>query len=197
MISMMDIKRLTDEELIEEYANGNAESFEEVIDRYLKPLYNFAYKMCGNEEDSEEIVQDTFLKAWKNLKKFKAGFKFKTWIYTIARNSAIDFLRKKRSISFSQIENGNEDFSFGDTIKDEEILADELFEKKENIEKIRQLIEEMSITYKEVLLLHYHEGMNLEETAGILDKPLNTVKSLHRRGLVILKEKLTATKYVL
>ncbi len=96
---------MTDEDLVVSYIEGDDSAFVTLMDRYLKLIYSFTFRMCKNTDNAEEITQETFLKVWKNIKKFKTNQKFKTWIYTIAKNTAIDYLRKRRDVLFSAFEN--------------------------------------------------------------------------------------------
>ena len=190
----MDRDKITDEKLILDYIKGDDEAFTELVNRYIKPVYNFIYRFCRNKSDTEEAVQESFVKLWKNIRKFKRNEKFKVWFYSIARNTAIDFLRKRKNIPFSEFENEEGENVLENTYRSEEPDAYEEFEKFENKEIIEGLLENLPVLYKEVLFLYYNEELTLEETSKILKKPLNTIKSLHRRGLMLLRKRLSATK---
>jgi RNA polymerase sigma-70 factor (ECF subfamily) len=90
--------KIHDEKLVEAYLKGDKRALEILIKRYLKAIYNFAYKYVGKEE-AEDVTQEVFLKMWRNLKKFKKEKNFQSWLWTIARNTCFDFLRKKKKIS--------------------------------------------------------------------------------------------------
>ena len=96
----MTLVEKTDNELVKDYLEGKENVFEILVKRYTRPLYSFVWRLCGNKESSEDIVQETFLKVWKNIKQFDHSKSFKVWIYTIARNSTYDFLRKKKLVMF-------------------------------------------------------------------------------------------------
>ena len=119
----------TDEDLVRAHRAGERDAFAVLANRYLSPLYNFAYRLSGKKEEAEEITQETFFKIWKHLPRFRTEEKFKTWAYAILRNSAIDALRKKRSAVFSDFE--TEDWGIEDTLADTERLADEVFAVEE------------------------------------------------------------------
>lgn len=96
----------SDEELITAYLAGNSKAFTVLVERHLNGVYSYVLRFVGDEV-AEDIVQETFIKAWNNIKKYNAGSsKFKTWLLRIARNTAIDFLRKKKHIPFSEFERG-------------------------------------------------------------------------------------------
>jgi len=180
----------SDEEIIILYKNGEEEAFRDLVNRYTTPLYNFTARLAS-KNDASDIVQETFIKVWKNINRFdpkKAGFK--TWIFTIARNTTTDFLRKKKSILFTDLEKEiDEDvISFAENIPDESLLPDATLQKLEDSEFLNKTLEKLRINYREVLILHYQEEMTFEEIGRVLDKPLNTVKSQHRRALIELRK---------
>jgi RNA polymerase sigma-70 factor (ECF subfamily) len=135
----------------------------------------------------KDIVQDVFVKVWKNIKKFDINrASFKTWILTITRNTVIDYLRKKKSVTFSSLDSDEEPFT--DSIEDDVILPDEALIKLEDKELLNNLLNKLPAHYKEVLVLYYQEDMTFNEIGQLLNKPLNTVKSYHHRALKKLKE---------
>ena len=186
----------TDEILAKESAQGDDASFQELMRRFLTPVFNFSRQYVRAQAEAEDITQDTFLKVWKNIKKFNQGQKFKPWIFTIARNTALDHIRKRKAIPFSEIdtsdEYGQENSApqFSETLEDLEPIADELFEQTENTDKISVALEILRPEYRSVLMLHYAEDLTFEEIAIVMNNPMNTVKSWHRRALEILRNHL-------
>ena len=176
----------TDEELIAEYLTGNEDAFALLVQRHLKSVYSFAARSVGDE--AEDVVQDTFLKVWKNLKKYdSSNAKFKTWLMHIARNTAIDYLRKKKSFVFSDIER-----EYGDArilnMVDPENLPDEIVARTHDALYVEALFKKLTPEYREVLLLRYMNQMTFEEISKIIDEPINTVRSRHHRGLIKLRQ---------
>jgi RNA polymerase sigma-70 factor (ECF subfamily) len=175
-----------DEELIEDYLSGDSNSLKIIIDKYTNAIYNFVSRFVERDIASD-ITQDIFIKVWKNLKKFnKKKAIFKTWIFTIARNTVIDYLRKKKAITFSDLD--REDEIFGENIQDENLLPDELLMKIEDEDNLKKVLENLPSNYKEVLILHHQEDLTFSEISKILNKPLNTIKSYHYRAILKLKE---------
>jgi RNA polymerase sigma-70 factor (ECF subfamily) len=182
----------TDEEIITLYKNGEPEAFKILINRYASSLYNFTARLT-NRNDAPDIVQEIFIKAWKNIQRFnplKASFK--TWIFTIARNTTTDFLRKKKSLLFSDMEKGGDEDanSFAENIPAENLLPDLALQKLQDSQFLNKILEKLRSDYREVLVLHYQEEMTFEEIGKILNKPLNTVKSQHRRAIMELRKML-------
>lgn len=182
----------SDKELIVDYLNGDESALPVLINRYLKSIYNFAYRLTGNVQSAEDISQETFFKAWKNLKKYKPEESFKTWLFTIARNTTFDFLRKKKSFVFSDL--GDEESSFEEDLVDDSPQAEEIISQLEDKKLLDDLLNKLSPIYKEIILLHHLNELTFEEIAKMLGKSVNTVKSQHRRALIELKKLADAPK---
>jgi len=180
----------SDQQLIEDYFKGDEKSLEALIQRYLKPIYSFTYRYVNTLQDAEDITQETFVKAWKNLKKFDQNKSFKTWIFFIAKNIAIDFLKKKKTIPFSEFSDNNGKNIIIETLVDSSLLPDKLVEKSDFVQVLNLAIAKLSPKYRKVLSLRYSNGFNFREIAEFLGESLNTVKSQHRRALTILKRQL-------
>lgn len=179
----------TDEKLVEEYLKGDQQSLDFLVEKYLKPLYNFVFQLVGDQAASEDIVQETFLKAWKSLSKFDSKKKFSTWLFSIAKNTAFDWLRKKKELNFSSFENEDGE-SFLENMEDETILYSEnLLSKIDNINDARDLMKNLSPELKSILLLHHKYGFSLAEIAEIMGKSSNTLKSKYRRTILDLRQK--------
>lgn len=185
----------TDEELIKDYIEGEKAAFTDIVNRYLKPIYNFAYRLVGSQKEAEDISQEVFLKAWKNIEKFDLQKSFKAWIYTIARNTSIDYLRKKKEIPMSAFDEEDGRNVVEDRIVDAEPKADEIFAQTQDKKIIEKVIEELTIYQKEVVILKYVNGMSLREISEIMDMPHDTVKSHHRRALIKMKKMLESGSF--
>lgn len=182
---LMENMKKTDQELIEKYLAGDEKSLEILFAPYLKMIFGFVRKYTNDGQDAEDITQETFVRAWKNLKKFDQGKNFKTWLFAIAKNAAIDHLRKKkRSIPFVELENDDERAAFSQTIIDPSPIASDIFEKKEERLALDRVLNNLSLNYRQVLYLRHNDELTFKEIARLLDEPLNTVKSWYRRALI-------------
>ena len=174
--------------------SDNGLTIEKIVADYLTVIYRFVYRLVGNEPDASDITQEVMVKVWKNLAKYDPAQNFKPWLFKIARNTAIDWLRHRRQIPFSELdrcdEEGN-DRAFAETVKDLELLPDEVFAQKEIKEKFNQALNLIPINERMILALHLEEGLTFNEIAEIVGRPLNTVKSAYRRSLVKLRAQLT------
>ncbi len=163
---------------------------EDIVRDYLGLVYSFIFRLTGAGEETSDITQEVFVKAWKNLDKYNPKQNFKTWLLAIARNTAIDWLRKKRPIVFSKLDREGEEGErqdFVDTLVDAEVLQDELFAQKELKEELDKLIDILPLLKREVLLLRLEDELTFEEISKLVGRPLNTVKSQYRRALMQLK----------
>lgn len=178
----------SDKELAEMSVGGDSEAFSKLLDRYLQPVYSFALKITSNKDDAEDVVQEAFFKAWRNLKKYNTSYSFKNWIFTITHNCSIDLLRKRKNFVFSDFEMEGGVNPVEDNLVDTEKLPDEVAMLAQDISSLEWALKSINPIQREVLELYYKEDMTFEEVGKILSKPLNTVKSLHRRALLKLKE---------
>ena len=144
--------------------------------------------MTGRKDFADDVTQETCLKVWKKIPQYKTGSNtFKSWIFTIARNTTIDQLRKKKMPVVSDFDTKDGHNFLAETVKDPETLPEILIEKAENKNLLDGAMQALSIEDKEILTLHYQEEMTFETIGKVLKKPLNTVKSRHRRALAKLK----------
>ena len=179
----------TDDELIASYRSGNPEAFRILVERYTPLLYSFSYRMSGRAEESEDIVQETFVKLWKTLDRYKLGGTFRAWIYAIARNTVIDHLRKKKLPVVSDFDTAEGKNVLTETVADPEAMPVEIIEKAERKKLLQAALNTLSPEDREVLVLHYSEEMTFDAIGTLLKQPLNTVKSRHRRALQKLQER--------
>ena len=181
----------SDEQLISDYLAGNEQSLELLIKQYLRPIYSFVFRYVGNGQEAEDITQEVFVRVWRNLKKFDQNKSFKTWIFSIAKNASLDFLKKKKAIPFSEFDTEEGGNRITDTLVDPSPLPLELLEKAGMANMLNEAIEKLSPQYRMVLFLRYNDHFNFREIAESMGEPLHTVKSRHRRALIKLKELLT------
>lgn len=178
----------SDDQLISDYLEGNEKALSLLVDRYLGDAYTFAVKLTGDTQVAEDITQESFTKAWKNMRKFVPGNSFRGWLFSIVRNTAIDFLRKKKALPFSAFETNTEGENvLVATLADTQPLPDELLARAEDARYLDMLLGQINPEYREVLTLRHTSNMTFDEIGKVLKRPLHTVKSQHRRGLVALK----------
>jgi len=171
----------TDEQLIARFQQGDAYAYDLLVKRYRDPLMNFIYRFLGDRTDAEDILQETFLRLYKNKHYYKEIAKFSTWIYTIAGNLAKTELRKRKRRNIFSIHN------FMSTEKDYELpdkgITPEKFANAAITDKeIQKAIGKLSPKFKQVILLRDVQGFSYEEISQIVNIPLGTVKSRVNRA---------------
>lgn len=177
-----------DKQIVRDYLNGDETALNAIIKRHLKLVYNFAYRLTGNAQSSEDISQETFIKIWKNIKKYDPNQEFKTWLLAIAKNTAIDWMRKRKDFVFSGFETAEGKNFIMDFLADPAPLPDKLALQAEDRKFIGELLDKLSPADREVISLRYNDSLTFEKIGRILGRPLNTVKSRHRRALLFLKK---------
>lgn len=177
-------KALEDFRLIDQAVKQNDEqAFAMLMERYKRPVYHMILKMVRNVDDAEDLTIEAFAKAFKNLHRFKKDYTFSTWLFRIATNNAIDFIRKKR------LETMSLDTSFTDDngeavqidVEDQNLNPQEETIKSQKIELIQMFVTKLPAKYQRLVRLRYFQELSYEEIATELDAPLGTVKAqLHR-----------------
>lgn len=171
----------SDEELIARFQQDDNYAYDLLVKRYKDPLLNFIYRFLGNQTDAEDILQETFLRLYKNKHYYKEVAKFSTWIYTIAGNLAKTELRKRKRrkfFSLSQTANDDHDFEIPDESRNPEQEAN----SKITDQIIQDAIDKLSPKFKEVIILRDIQGFSYDEISEMVDVPLGTIKSRVNRA---------------
>ena len=177
--------------LVEKAKNENDQkAFGELMMRYRRPVYHMIYKMVRNNDDAEDLTIEAFAKAFKNLSKFNPEYTFSTWLFRIATNNCIDFIRKKKLNTFSinsSISDDNGD-SVQIDIRDNDLNPAEAAIRKQKIEIMRMVVTKLPAKYQLLVNLRYFDELSYDEIAKELDAPLGTVKAqLHRARELLLE----------
>lgn len=175
----------SDAELIAAYLNGEEEAFAALVDRYAPHVFRFIYALTHHGEESDDLTQEVFVKIWKNLSKFNQEKNFRSWAFAIAKNTVIDWSRRKKVVLFSDLDSATQ--SFESTLSDG-ALPEDFLEKKDLAESVRQVMGKLSSQNQSIFFLHVMEGRTFQEISDLLDMPMNTVKSLYRRMLLAFRK---------
>ncbi|MBD2715790.1 MULTISPECIES: RNA polymerase sigma factor [Hymenobacter] len=163
--------------------NSDEKAYAELMQIYKKPVYHVVLKMVRNPDDAEDLTIEAFAKAFRNLHKFNPEFAFSTWLFRIATNNCIDFIRKNKIKTMSidsaiKIDNGDEitiDF------RDQNLNPQETTIKNQKIEIMQHVVSRLPDKYQRLVTLRYFDELSYEEIAQELKAPLGTVKAqLHR-----------------
>ena len=180
-----ELTEMTDNELVQ-LSKNDPNVFGEIVSRYQNRLFHYVRRISYfSNEDIEDIIQETFIKAYKSLNIFDDDLKFSSWIYQIARNATIDAIRKKQSRPQSVY------FEEDDILKlfQSDIDVHMQTEVRNHLDIMRKIIDDLPYKYKEVLILRFLEDKNYEEIMDIIQKPKGTVAALINRGRKMLLDK--------
>jgi RNA polymerase sigma factor (sigma-70 family) len=158
--------------------DGDQKAYAELMQRYKDSIYFMALKMVNNKDDAMDLTVETFGKAFENIEKYKPDFAFSTWLFRIATNNCIDFIRKKRLnlVSLQSLSEEDKDEKqlqiASDTLNPEQTSI-----KKQESEKLKSIVEQLPQRYRTLIILRYYDEQSYEEIAQQLDLPLGTVKA--------------------
>jgi len=174
-------REATDSELVEMIINVTPRAYRQIIKRYQTKLFSYLYRLIGNREETEDLLQNVFVKVYNNLDRFDRRKKFSSWIYRIAHNEAVNFLKKKGKKKFISLEDITTTKDKLEISTSEKSPADSWI-KKELKKEVEMAMEKLPAKYKEVLILRYFLDKSYGEMSEILGKPVNTVGTLLNRA---------------
>lgn len=178
---MAKIIKLSDEQLVVKVRDEDQEFYAYLVKRYEEKLLRYANYLINSPHKAADVVQESFIKAFVNLKGFNSKKKFSSWIYRIVHNQAINYLKKhQKEISWEKND------WLKNKIKDGQDLERDLI-KKENIKRVKKGLKKLDIKYREVLALFYFEEKSYEEISDILRIAIGTVGTRVNRGKKLLK----------
>jgi RNA polymerase sigma factor (sigma-70 family) len=154
-----------------------------LMKRYKKAVYFMILKMIRDADDAEDLTMEAFAKAFRNLDRFKKDYTFSTWLFRIATNNAIDFIRKKKlkTMSLNNTLSDDSGNSVNIDIEDDDNNPQDEFIKSQRMEMVRVFVDKLPAKYRKLVQLRYFDELSYEEIAQELEKPLGTVKAqLHR-----------------
>jgi RNA polymerase sigma-70 factor (ECF subfamily) len=188
-------KQVPDEQLITKALTGDQRAYELLLVRHRKAILHVVTKIVRNREEAQDLVQETFMKAFNALVSYRSEYKFSTWLYKIAANCAIDFVRKKRIEALSldrpiETKDGQVEIELPDSTWDPE----KDLVRKQKLRSIDEAIESLPDKYREVIIYRHKDDKSYEEIAGILKTPVGTVKARIFRARELLKKKLKSIR---
>ena len=188
----MNSEEKTDYELIDEAIDGNEAAYGILMDRYRDSLHGILYRMVRDQEETQDLVQEAFIKAYNALSSFNKQYSFSTWLFKIASNNCIDHLRKKR-LSTTSIDTPIEtkDGSITQDIPDSSYSPEMDIIRNEMITTIHDAIDQLPEKYREVINLRHKQDRSYDEIAIELELPIGTVKARIFRAREILKKALS------
>jgi RNA polymerase sigma-70 factor (ECF subfamily) len=181
----------SDVELIAAVLQGNQERYGDLVERYEGRLVNYLFRLLRNLDEAHDLAQDVFLKVYQALDRYDSQYKFSTWLFRVARNAAIDQIRKRR-VQLVSTERGGDSEAGGGTWEfpspDANPYGD--LRNKERGEALQKSIDALPWEYRELILLRHFGELSYEEIAKLKEMPLGTVKNKLFRARQMLKDEL-------
>ncbi len=170
--------------LLEKAKKGDLGAFEEIVSLFERPIFSFVYRLLGNRQDAEDATQETFVKLYKKIGKADTSQNFKSWIYTIATNTAYDILRKRKHVVETELEEAILIPDETETGEDPYYQADRQFDAG----VVQSHLLKLKPAQRSVILLHYNQDFSIEQIAAITGLPTGTIKTHLHRGRNELKK---------
>ena len=175
-ISLANLTKLADVELVQTAVAGREASFEELVRRYQRPIAAYVYRMVGDYDSALDLTQEVFIKVYNSLARYRSEFKFSTWIYKIAHNAAIDHLR--RHAVREQTLTGSVDGERREVaIESRRLTPEQESERKERCFEIESVVQLLQASYRELIVLRHSHDLSYDEIADVTGLPLGTVKN--------------------
>jgi RNA polymerase sigma-70 factor, ECF subfamily len=181
----------TDEELVARSISGDADSFNELILRWERPIYALAYRTIGREEDARDVCQETFLRAFRALPGFRGQAKFSSWLYRIALNLCRDWMRRQRRTPVVQAPEDVDLIDLAAAAEPSESIED-LVARQEQVRAVQRAMAVLPEEQRAAIILKEYHGLTFQEIADLVGCPLSTVKTRLYQGLVVLRRELAA-----
>jgi RNA polymerase sigma-70 factor (ECF subfamily) len=182
----------TDEELVARSIRGDAESFNELILRWERPIYALAYRTIGREEEARDVCQETFLRAFRALPGFRGQAKFSSWLYRIALNLCRDWMRKERRTPVVQAPEDVDLLDLAAAAEPSESIEELVF-RKDLSRQVELAMAKLPEEQRTAIILKEYHGMTFQEIADLAGCPLSTVKTRLYQGLTVLRRELART----
>lgn len=182
----------TDEELVARSIRGDTDSFNQLILRWERPIYALAYRTIGREEDARDVCQETFLRAFRALPRFRGQAKFSSWLYRIALNLCRDWIRRERRVGFVQ---PPEDGDLMDLVAADHPTEsiEDLVARRDQVRAVERAMTRLPEEQRTAIVLKEYHGLTFQEIADLMGCPLRTVKTRLYQGLSVLRRELHET----
>ena len=185
--ALENTKTLTDSELIAKAIRGREDGFEELVRRYQRPITGYVYRMLNNYDASLDVTQEVFIKVYNSLEKYSSEYKFSTWLYRIAHNAAIDWMRRN-SVNQQSLEAENDDGTYQLQIESPRPTPEQDRERSEWRTEIDSVVKCLPTVYRELILLRHSQDLSYDEIAEVTNLPLGTVKNRLFRAREMMRE---------
>jgi len=185
--SLTKLAQLADGELVQTAVAGREASFEELVRRYQRPIAAYVYRMVGDYDAALDLTQEVFIRVYNSLSRYRAEFKFSTWIYKIAHNAAIDHLRR-HAVREQAITTSVDGERREVIIESRRLTPEQESERKERRSEIESVVQLLPSSYRELIVLRHSHDLSYDEMAEVTGLPLGTVKNRLFRAREAMRE---------
>ena len=189
--SLQDISGLADYELVSAAITGGEASFEELVRRYQRPIAAYIYRMVSDYDAALDLTQEVFIKVYNSLARYRSEFKFSTWIYRIAHNAAIDFLRR-HAVREQALTGGFDGERREAVIESRRLTPEQESEREERRSEIESVVYLLPAAYRELIVLRHSHDLSYDEIAEVTGLPLGTVKNRLFRAREAMRDELVS-----
>ena len=186
-IALSNLAVVADCDLVTRAVAGREDGFEELVRRYQRPIAAYVYRMVGDYEAALDVTQEVFIKVYNSLRRYRSEFKFSTWIYRIAHNSAVDHLRRY-STRGQSLTNEFDGEQYDLPIESRRLSPEQESERAERRAEIEQVVRQLPTAYRELVLLRHSHDLSYDEIAEITGLPLGTVKNRLFRAREVMRQ---------
>ena len=180
---------VSDYELVARAVGGREDCFEELMRRYQRPIAAYVYRMVGDYDSALDLTQEVFIKVYNSLGRYRSEFKFSTWIYRIAHNSAIDHLRRSGGFRTEDLDGRAQDgSSYPMPLASSAPSPEQESERKERRAEIEEIVGQLQPAYRELIVLRHAHDLSYDEIAEVTGLPLGTVKNRIFRAREAMRE---------
>lgn len=174
--ALVNFSLAADRELVSSAITGFEGGFEELVRRYQRPISAYVYRMVGDYEAALDLTQEIFIKVYNSLARYRAEFKFSTWIYKIAHNCAVDYLRRN-NVREQSLVGGTDGDTYDIPLESTKLTPEQESEREERRIEIENVVRALPAAYRELIILRHSQDLTYEEIVEVTGLPLGTVKN--------------------
>ena len=172
----LNLSAIADCELVVRAIKGREDGFNELVRRYQRPIAAYVYRMVGDYDAALDLTQEVFIKVYSSLERYRPEFKFSTWIYKIAHNASVDYLRRSASRGqalTSEVEGEEREMQ----VMSRKLSPEQEYAVEERRAEIERVVRQLPAVYRELIILRHQHDLSYDEIAEVTSLPLGTVKN--------------------
>lgn len=172
----LNLSAVADCDLVASVIKGREDDFNELVRRYQRPIAAYVYRMVGDYDAALDLTQEVFIKVYSSLERYRPEFKFSTWIYKIAHNASVDFLRRSASREqalTSEVDGEEREM----TVMSRKLSPEQEYAVEERRAEIERVVRQLPTVYRELIILRHQHDLSYDEIAEVMSLPLGTVKN--------------------